>query len=158
MPTTQLSLHFTLAELTHSDTAVDRGIDNTPDAAQSERLKQLCNQTLEPIRQLCNSKPVVVSSGFRSQALNRAVGGVPDSAHASGDAADITVPDFGTPLAVCRTLLPRLEEFEIDQLIYESNSQGHVWVHVGRARPGQPRRGQAFSLHNGAYSTSPFPG
>src|SRR5262249_38545639 len=76
-----LSPHFTLAELTYSDTANARGIDNTPDGDATEQLTDLCNETLEKIRALCGGNPVIVSSGYRCPQLNSAVGGASNSAH-----------------------------------------------------------------------------
>lgn len=157
-PAGNLSPHFTLEEMTHSDTAKAQGIDNTPSSDQTEALAELCNDTLEKIRTLANGQGVTVTSGFRSAKLNAAVGGASDSAHLDGSAADIVIPTFGDPLAVCRAVGPHVAELGIDQLIYETNSGGGVWVHVGRAKPGQKPRGQCFSIVRGAMSSQPFPG
>lgn len=153
----QLSPHFTLSELCHSDTADARQIDNSPDDAELDQLQLLANRTLEKIRDICKAKPVTVTSGFRCQELNAAIGGASNSAHLYGCGADIIVPTFGSPLDVCRAIQPHVKELEIDQLIYETNTSGGVWVHVGRVRDGTPR-GQCFSIIKGVTQYTPFPG
>jgi hypothetical protein len=145
----QLSPHFTLSELVASSTAQAQGIDNTPDEAAIDQLSALANDTLEGIRAICGDNPVIVSSGYRSPALNAAVGGATNSAHLFGCAADFTIPGFGSVSDVCHALMPRLAELEIDQLIDESGG-GARWVHVGRAiPPSTTPRGQAFTISNG---------
>src|SRR5215510_4112021 len=142
--TDQLSPHFTLTELTYSDTANTQHIDNTPDEDAIEQLTLLANKTLEGIRSICGNHPMLISSGYRCPELNAAVGGVSDSAHLYGAAADFTIPTFGTVDDICRTLQAHLVDLEIDQLINELGG-GSRWVHVGRAvAPAQPRH-QSFS-------------
>jgi hypothetical protein len=153
----QLSPHFTLSELTYSDTANARGIDNTPSDDDTQRLSDLANDTLEGIRSICGSVPVTVTSGYRCPQLNTAVGGASNSAHLYGSAADIVIPTFGDPLAVCKAVKPHVASLGIDQLIYETNSSGGVWTHVGRATPGGGApRGQCFSIINGQTTSTPF--
>ena len=136
--TTMLTEHFSLEEMTHSDTANACGIDNScPTPEIQTNLTRLCD-VLEQIRTLCDSHPVIVSSGYRCDDLNEEVGGAENSAHRYGLGADITIPDFGTPTAVCNHIKPHLADLGIDQLIDESNSQGHRWVHVGLCE-GEPR-------------------
>lgn len=118
----QLSDHFTLEELTHSDAGSRAGLINAPSELQILHLKTLC-LTLEKIRSIL-SQPLIIHSGFRSPAVNALVGGVANSAHLSGWAADFIAPAFGPPLIVARELARSLAEF--DQLIYEFGS----WVHV----------------------------
>jgi hypothetical protein len=101
---------------------------------------------LEQIRFLCGGHPVRINSGFRCPALNSAVGGVSDSAHLFGAAADIVIPDFGDVDKICNLLKGQLTELEIDQLINESDSRGDRWVHVGRAVPPNKPRHQSFSV------------
>jgi len=124
-----LSPHFTLAELTASDTAVRLGIDNTPSPEVLANLTRVAAM-LERVRELVGS-PIRVSSGYRSPALNRAVGGAKDSAHMLGLAADITVPVM-SPKALA--LLIRESGLICDQLIYEGQ-----WVHLGLSL-GAPRQ------------------
>lgn len=113
-----LTPHFTLEELTITQ---HRGIDNTPPPEIVERLKALAEH-LERVRVIL-AKPMIVSSGYRSPKLNRAVGGTLRSAHIHGYAADFICPAFGRPIDVCRALLHAGLKF--DQLIEEG-----TWVHV----------------------------
>ena len=120
----QLTEHFSLAELTVTDT----GLDNTPDAAQTDLLKTLA-EFLEKVRTILGNNPVTINSAFRSAAVNAAVGGVSDSAHALAYAADIECPAFGSPWDVANALSKAQEEgkLDFDQLIYEQ-----TWTHVSR--------------------------
>jgi zinc D-Ala-D-Ala carboxypeptidase len=138
MPQTEdyLTPHFSLEEMTFSDTANLQGIDNTPNAEEVECLVRTC-EVLEQIRTLCGSHPVIITSGFRCPDLNKAVGGASDSAHVYGLAADFVIPEFGTPKEICNHLIDQLWELGIDQLINESSSGG-AWVHVGLTA-GDPR-------------------
>lgn len=153
----QLSPHFTLAEMTHSDTATQYHIDNTPGPTEINQLTLLTNDTLEGVRSICGDHAVTITSGYRCPELNAKVGGAVDSAHLYGCAADLVIPEWGDPLTVCRTIQPHVVQLGIDQLIYETNSSGETWTHIGRARDGHPR-GQCFSIINGATVSSPFPG
>ena len=131
-----LTPHFTLEELIASDTADELGLDNTPSREVRDRLCQLAGK-LEDIRSLLGAKPLLISSGYRCEALNMAIGGAATSAHLYGCAADFTVPDFGAPYDVC-TYLGSLDGFLYDQLINEEGS-GARWVHLGLAVTGEPR-------------------
>jgi len=139
---TNLSEHFTLEEMTASQTAVRKGIDNTPSASVVENLRRVAG-TLEQIRALVGA-PVHVSSGYRSPELNAAVGGARDSAHLQGLAADIEVPGM-TPQELAKAIEGAGIQF--DQLIYEG-----TWVHVGLAAG--PLRGQVLTAtFNGGRAT-----
>ena len=84
--------YFSISELTHSDTAVSLGIDNTPTAIHRKNLETLVHCVLDPIREAYGS-PVMVSSGYRCEALNKKVGGAEHSFHRYGMAADIYAKD-----------------------------------------------------------------
>ena len=129
---TQLTQHFTLAELTASGTAQRLGLDNTP---PPEVLPALTNtaEMLERIRSTLGV-PVVVTSGYRSRAVNAAVGGVTSSDHAQGHAADIVAPRYGTPTQIARTLAPLVSVLGIGQRILEG-IKGKQWVHVSTRVP-----------------------
>ena len=124
MPT-QLSTNFTLEELTFSQTASRLGIVNAPEAQQIDALKDLCVHVLQPLRDALG-EPIVVSSGFRCPALNRAVYGAPDSQHVFGQAADLQCFAFTPAEFFRRTVALNLP---FDQLIFEGGPQA-VWVHV----------------------------
>ena len=122
----KLSDHFTLAEMTASNTAARKGIDNTPPDAIVDQLI-LTADRMEKIRALLLGKPIRILSGYRSPRLNRAVGGSRTSAHMTGQAVDFVCPDFGTPAQIVDFLGRELKGF--DQIIEEFGQ----WVHVGWA-------------------------
>ena len=120
---TMLTPHFSLAEMTKSNTAIERGISNVPRPGELEALKLLCERVLEPVREHFGT-PVIVSSGYRAPQVNRAIGGSASSQHCKGEAADFTVAGQSN-LAVCRWMERHLN---YDQLIYEFGEWG--WIHV----------------------------
>lgn len=113
--------YFTLAELTRSATADRLGLDNTPDAACRRQLERLMRVVLNPAREALGM-PVYVNSGYRSPAVNRAVGGVPNSYHLQGRAADLD-----TRCGCNRQLFDVLSRLPHTELLWE---QGGRWVHV----------------------------
>jgi hypothetical protein len=123
----QLSPHFTLAELTHSDKAKELGIDNTPNDEIIERLKIVCCRILEPVRDHY-SIAFAPNSGYRCQALNTALHGSKTSQHMQGQAVDFEVPgvaNYDLALWISTNLV-------YDQLILENYTQGipnSGWVH-----------------------------
>lgn len=122
-----LSEHFTLDELVHSQAAARRGIDNRPTDAALANMRNVLCPGLEQVRELLG-KPILISSGYRSPRLNTAVGGYAKSQHMEGLAADFTCPGFGSPLAVAHAI--RNSGIEFDQLLYEFDS----WVHISFAK------------------------
>lgn len=121
----RLTEHFDLAEFTISQEAARRGIDNTPPDEALENLYLLA-MALEEIRARLG-KPIVISSGYRSPALNAAVGGAATSAHVLGYAADLTCPGFGAPLSVCKAIAT-LPGFRYDQVIHEFGGWCHLSI------------------------------
>ena len=123
----QLSGHFSLRELTKSQTATRKGIDNTPSPEQVDSLTTLCIQVLEPTRRHFG-KPMVITSGYRSEALCEAIGSKKTSQHAKGMAADFEM--FGEDN---KTLAQYIKNNLIfDQLIlefYNSTAPNSGWVH-----------------------------
>lgn len=128
----KLTQHFTLAEMTASATARRLGLDNHPDADAQLRLIATA-EMLERVRAKLNV-PIIVTSGYRSPALNRAVGGVTSSDHSRGQAADIVAPAFGTPYRVAKTLAPLISTLGIGQVILEGVA-GKQWVHLSTRMP-----------------------
>lgn len=125
--------HFTIDELCRSDTARSRGIDNTPTEEVRKNLTALVGNVLDPLREWYG-KPIYVNSGYRCPALNKAVGGVANSQHLTGQAADIDVNDR----AENRRLMKHIEDnLDFDQLIWEN---GGAWVHVSYRADGKNRR------------------
>jgi hypothetical protein len=117
----KLSPNFTLAELTHSETAERLGLDNTPDEKVKANLVRLA-RILEDVRRVLG-RPIMVNSAYRSSAVNKAIGSKPTSQHCLGCAADIRVPGL-TPNDVVKAIIKT--NIEYDQLIREFDS----WVHI----------------------------
>lgn len=120
----QLSTHFRLSEFTASQTATRRGIDNTPPRDVVDTLKRTA-LGLEAVRSLLMA-PIIISSGYRSPALNKAIGGAKSSQHVKGEAVDFICPGFGSPKEVCEAIAR--SNLRFDQLIYEG-----TWVHISFA-------------------------
>ena len=121
-----LSPHFTLEELTHSQTAARLGLDNDPGPDVLAALKRTA-LGLEAVRVRLGGAPILISSGYRSPAVNRAVGGALASQHIRGEAVDFVCPRFGDP----RQIVDALADSDVpyDQLILEVSS----WVHISFA-------------------------
>lgn len=129
----QLSTNFTLSEFTRSSSAVKFGINNTPNDSQVSNLKLLCNSTLQPFRNYCN-KPIFITSGFRSAALNShwSVKGSSGSFHLRGLAADIKVSGY-TSYSLAAAFLHFLRssgrspgDYEI--ITYSAAAGGHLHI------------------------------
>ena len=121
-----LTRNFSLLELTKSDTAIRRGIDNNPNADQVEKLKLLCENILQPVRD--HFGRVKVTSGFRSPELCTAIGSSVNSQHARAEAADFECP--GVDNAELADWIHR--ELPYDQLILEFYTPGEPnsgWIH-----------------------------
>lgn len=138
--------HFTLEELTVSETAERNGWDNTPGEAELANLKRLAN-LLEQVRALVN-KPVMVNSAYRSKKVNDAVGSKDTSQHRLGCAADIRVPGM-TPDQVCRAVIA--SGIAYDQIIREFDRWTHISVPNTESTP--PRK-QALIIDRAG--TRPF--
>ena len=118
--------YFTIQELTISNTAERKGIDNTPDQKAAAALTALVANVLDPLREAWG-RPIVVNSGYRCPKLNRAVGGVARSQHTKGEAADIrTLSNRRWENEQLFKLIVQLK-LPFDQLIDE---HGYSWIHV----------------------------
>ena len=136
----RLTRNFTYEELRRSDVAERRGINNSPRTKEEEKrvienLKALCMEVLQPLRDFLG-KPVVISSGYRCAELNKAVGGVRNSQHMKGEAADIHVEITEHLLKIMHFIM---DETDFDQVIWERNRAGTQWVHVSYKREGVNR-------------------
>ncbi len=137
----RLTDHFTLRELTASPTATRLGLDNTPETDILIGLREVA-ETLELIRAYFH-RAILITSGYRSPAVNKAVGGSPASAHCLGLAVDFTVVDIPN-IDVCRQIEIMIPDY--DQVIYEFGPTG--WVHLGLAH--RPRRQSLTAIkHDG---------
>ena len=128
--------YFSLQELCASDTARRLHIENVPDSAQLENLDRLVTTLLDPLREIWGS-PLIVSSGFRCKELNKLVGGVNNSYHLFGLAADIgTISTLKSSSRANNMLLFKLikqnmKALDVDEVIAEKcSSQGCQWIHV----------------------------
>ena len=136
----KLSKNFTLEELVFSITANNHGINNTPNAEVKAALKRLAVEVLQPIREAW-CQPIVITSGYRCPALNKAVGGVKNSQHVLGQAADIKAsnPADNGKLFACIRKLVQQKKINVGQLIWEYGSRTcPKWVHVSLPRVGKP--------------------
>lgn len=114
---------FTIDELTHSNTAEAKGIDNTPNDTEKKNLENLVKYVLDPLRDIYG-KPIYVNSGYRSEALNKAVGGSNTSQHRLGMAADIDTYTREGNIELFNLIAKNLS---FDQLIDEKD---YSWIHV----------------------------
>ena len=127
-----LTKNFSYDELIASATAKRLGLDNTPSPEEKERLRELAIKILQPIRDKWRS-PIIVNSAYRSEQVNKAVGGAPTSQHRLGEAADIKVggKDRNKKLFKCIYNMIAKGEIKVGQLIDEYNYQ---WIHVSLPR------------------------
>ena len=120
----QLTKHFSLDEMTVSQTASRLGIENKcPPHLISTLIRTA--EGLEDIRARVKC-PIIVTSGYRSEALNKAIGGSENSQHVLAEAADIICPGFGSATALAILIGANIKELRVDQLILEFGR----WVHV----------------------------
>ena len=121
-----LTENFTLAELTASSVSRLKGIENIPDERSLYNLKRLCVEVLQPVRNRF-SRPITVTSGYRSKELNKAVGGSETSQHKNGEAADIISEDNA---ALWHTIVGmiRAGEIKVGQLIDEKDLRAHSTI------------------------------
>ena len=149
---TQLTKNFTLAELTKSQTASRKGLDNTPTPQVEKNLKNLAETILQPLREKLG-KPIVINSGYRSPDVNKAVGGSATSAHRFGHAVDLIVPSYagGDVKKLCQYIVKFLKDNNIafDQVIHEFDA----WVHIGIKSGNNKQRGQVITINkNGTFN------
>ena len=130
---TKVTMHFTIEELYASDTAKKKGIDNKPAVQQLINLVYLTAYVLEPLR-VAMKESISISSGYRCPRLNEAVGGVRNSQHMTGQAADLCI---GGDRAKGRKWFEYIKNhLPFDQLIWEKNPRtGTEWVHVSFVYP-----------------------
>jgi len=157
--TIHLSQHYTLGEMTKTGT----GIPNIPSRVNIENLRNLCENWLEEMRYDYNTlyclkpgedyetsqsvEPVVITSGFRSEDVNRAVGGSPSSNHLTGCAVDIRCAGFEQAVRYATILLDIADDTgqDYDELFIEWKKGGRYWLHFA-VRPEDNRRKTMFLL------------
>jgi hypothetical protein len=137
--------YFTISELIKSDTAIKKKIWNGASREVEDNLIALVSAILDPLRDKYG-KPITITSGYRCKELNRAVGGVSNSQHMTGEAADITVKSKTGNRQLAKMIVEMGLPF--DQMIDECN---YDWVHVSYKRVGNNRR-QILRYKNKAYT------
>lgn len=150
-PDEKLSDNFTLREATRSSRATELGIPNSPDSF--EHIRNMINtaEHMQTVRALLDNKPVLVTSWYRNERVNRAVGGVSNSAHMRGLAVDFHCPRFGSAKEVCKALVNSKHLLGYDQLILEDFPSGAI-VHIAWPAPGtQPRLQDLYTRDLKAY-------
>jgi hypothetical protein len=139
-----LSPHFSLDELTHSDTAIRRGVCQTPSPVVLKQLADTADR-MEVVRSILGNKPIRITSGYRSPILNKLVGGTIKSDHLTGHAVDFVCPDFGDPVKIVK-VLSECPMVMFDQLICEG-----TWVHISFK---SPFRREVLTAHFGTTGTT----
>lgn len=147
----QLTKNFSLGELTDSSTAREKGIANDPTIKEIERLKELTETLLQPCREAMGV--IEITSGFRSKALNLAIGGSTSSAHMLGYAADVQ-PSHCTHESLMHFF--KKSKLKFDQIILEfgkrEERKDDDWVHIGLKNAAGEQRRQFLVMRNGKYS------
>lgn len=135
----KLSRWFTWEEACISQTADRLGIDNSIPSELRANIIETAKQ-LDVIREGLGS-PMIITSWYRSPALNSSLGSKDTSQHLTGQAVDFIAPRYGKPYQVCKCLIKKMYEYNWDQLILE-----HSWVHISFALPNGIARNQVLSL------------
>ena len=153
----KISEHLDLAEVTRSETAKRKGISNEPTAEHLENFKKLAENIFEPIRNHFNV-PIHISSGYRSKALNAAIGGALTSQHCSGEAIDIDMDGSSNGVTNKMVFDFIKSTLNFDQMIWEfGNSNNPDWVHVSYESTGKQRKQiLKASKVGGATKYSPY--
>ena len=134
----QLSKNLALAEVTRSETAKRKGISNMPTPEHLENFKKLAENVFQPIREHFGV-PIHISSGYRSAALNKAVGGSASSQHCTGEAIDIDMD--GTSITNAQIFNFIKDNLNFDQMIWEFGTDKNPdWVHVSYESTSKQRK------------------
>jgi len=152
----KISTHLNLAEVTRSDTAKRNGIDNTPTAEHLENFKLLAEKVFEPIR-LHFKEPIFISSGYRSEALNKFIKGSLTSQHCKGQAIDIDMD--GSKAGVTNKMVFDFikSRLDFDQLIAEfPENSNPAWVHVSYVKTGNRKQILVAKRISGATRYIPY--
>jgi zinc D-Ala-D-Ala carboxypeptidase len=141
-----LSKNFTLRELIESQTATRLNINNTPNHTVVANLQNLAINVLQPLRDLVR-QPIVISSGYRCEELNRAIGGAQSSEHMTGCAADLSVPDMSNR-DVAVIIRDKLKFNQLILEFYKADNPFHGWVHVSYSVQGNRQEVMTFDGKN----------
>ena len=128
--------YFSIKELSYSRIAAEKGINNTPTGDVKRSLELLIDKCLDPIREKYG-KPITVSSGYRNYLVNQLVGGKATSQHLKAEAADLV----GSNDKETRRIFEIAKELgNYDQLLFERNKKGSVWVHISYKAEGNRKQ------------------
>jgi hypothetical protein len=145
----KLSEHLDLVEVTRSETAKRKGISNTPTPEHLENFKKLAKNIFEPIRKHFGV-PIHISSGYRSKALNTAIGGSLTSQHCSGEAIDIDMDGSSNGVTNKMVFDYIKSNLNFDQLIFEFGTKDAPdWVHVSFESTGKQRKQVLRAIKSG---------
>lgn len=149
----KLSEHLDLKEVTASDMAKRKGISNEPTPEHLENFKKLAENIFEPIRKHFG-EPIFISSGYRSKALNEAIGGSLSSQHCSGEAIDIDMDGRSKKVTNEQVFNFIKDNLNFDQLIWEFGTDSAPdWVHVSYESNGKQRKQILKAVRNSAGQT-----
>lgn len=145
-PQSKISTYFTLREATKSAAADRLKLSNMPNDEDLAAIGRTAFK-MDDVRELLGG-PVTVTSWYRNETVNKAVGGVSNSQHRLGEAVDFVCPSFGSPAEICAFLRSKAGSLDYDQLILEP-----TWVHISfitsRVNRGRPARRQYLDLSKG---------
>jgi len=133
---TEISPHIAYIEVVRSQTAIRKGIDNTPNEEQLRNIRKLAEKIFEPLREIVSKErgrntPLGISSFFRAPAHNKAIGGSETSQHCKGQAVDLDIDGYYNDLDNADLFYIIEENLEFDQLIWEfGTAMNPDWVHV----------------------------
>lgn len=137
-----MSKHFSLSEMKNSDTAIKLNISNEPTTVEYGSMTKLINNVLEPLRQYLK-RPIIITSGYRSKILNKAIKGAPNSQHMKGQAADLVFR------GMYDAYIWVVDNLDYDQVIWEQSST-REWIHVSYVS-GSKNRHESLIYKNGNY-------
>jgi hypothetical protein len=149
----KLSENLALSEVTRSDSAKRKGISNEPTPEHLENFKKLAENIFEPIRKHFG-KPIHISSGYRSKALNAAIGGSASSQHCTGEAIDIDMDGSSNGITNKMVFDYIKANLNFDQLIWEFGTKDNPdWVHVSYETTGKQRKQVLRAVKAGGKTT-----
>ena len=153
----KLSNYVSLSEVTRSDTAKRKGISNEPNPEHLENLKTICTEVFDKVREHFGV-PIYISSGYRSAALNKAIGGSSTSDHNLGRALDLDQDGHDNGVTNMEVFKFIKDNLEFDQLIAEgSNGAGDMnWVHVGYRKAANRKQILIAIFTNGKAKYVPY--
>ena len=143
----QITPHFSYKEMSRSAWAERHHVSNDPDCLQMASLENLCRELLEPLREKFG--PIGINSAFRSPRVNEGVHGVGNSKHLSGEAVDIHLPSEEIGRAYYRFIKAHID---FDQLLFEYNRSGAMWIHCSVCLDPRENRHQCFPNYRATYA------